>query len=193
MSSIYLGQFQFSYPDIIGVMDEEALIKFRKEKDKAWKEDEESPLTSKQKDFFKGLNYFPPNPALYFELPLDTSIPDVGKEIVIYTTGGDKQIYKRAGKIHFQVEGRKVDAFVYEDPEVEQYQYYLLFKDLTTGKETYENGRMLQLEKKGENLVVDFNYAYNPYSSYNDNWDCPIVSEENHLPVKIQAGEKKFR
>jgi hypothetical protein len=52
---------------------------------------------------------------------------------------------------------------------------------------------MLQVEKKKDKLVVDFNYAYNPYSSYNDNWDCPIVPEENHLPVRIEAGEKKFK
>lgn len=174
-------------------MDEEALMRFRKEKDKHWFEDKESPLTSGQKKSFTGLKYFPPNPNLSFELPLDTNVPGLGEEVVIRTTGGDKQIYKRAGKIHFQVEGKNVEAFVYEDPEVEQYQYYLLFKDLTTGKETYENGRMLQIEKKDDKLIVDFNYAYNPYSSYNDNWDCPIVPEENHLPVRIEAGEKKFK
>ena len=174
-------------------MNEEALIKFRKEKDNAWREDEESPLTLEQKAGFKGLNYFPPNPNLSFEPPLDTNIPGLGEEVVIHTTGGDKQIYKRAGKIHFQFEGKDVEAFVYEDPEVEQYQYYLLFKDKTTGNETYENGRMLQIEKKGDKLVVDFNYAYNPYSSYKDNWDCPIVPEENHLNTPIKAGEKKFR
>lgn len=169
------------------------MIKFRKEKDKAWKEDKESPLTPEQKEGFTGLKYFPPNPNLRFELSLGINITDVGQEVIIHTTGGDKQIYKKAGKIHFQVEGKKVEAFVYEDPKAEQYQYYLLFKDLTTGHETYANGRMLQIEKKGNKLVVDFNYAYNPYSSYNNNWDCPIVSEENHLNVPIKAGEKKFR
>lgn len=168
------------------------LLSFRKEKDKHWKEDEDSPLTKEQKDSFKGLNYFPPNSKLYFELPLNTAILGLEEQVVIHTTGGDKQIYKRAGKIHFQVDGKDVEAFVYEDLEVEQYRYYLLFKDLTTGKETYENGRMLQIEKKDNKLVVDFNYAYNPYSSYNDKWDCPIVPEENHLPLIIEAGEKKF-
>jgi len=32
--------------------------------------------------------------------------------------------------------------------EQEQFQYYLFFRDQTTGKETYENGRMLQIPKK---------------------------------------------
>ena len=177
-------------------MDEEALIKFREGKDKHWKEDEESPLTKEQKDSFKGLNYFPPNKDLYFELPLDTSISDVGKEVIIKTTGGDEQIYKKAGKISFQVEGEDVETIVFEDPEVEQFQYYLIFKDTTTGKETYENGRMLQIESPsaggGGKLVIDFNYAYSPYSAYNDKWDCPITPDENTLDVSIKAGEKKF-
>lgn len=174
-------------------MDETALLNFRKEKDQHWKEDEQSPLTSEQKAEFKGLNYFPSKPDLYFELALDKNIPGVGKEVTVETTGGDTQVYKKAGKINFTIDGKRVDTFVYEDPEVEQYQYYLLFKDATTGKETYENGRMLQVEEKGDKLVVDFNYAYNPYSSYNNNWDCPIVPEENQIDVPIKAGEKKFR
>ena len=173
-------------------MDEEALTKFREGKDKNWKNDAESPLTDEQKRTFQGLKYFPPNNDLYFELSLDTSIPDVGKEVIIKTTGGDEQIYKKAGKINFQVDGEDVETIVFEDPDAEQCQYYLIFKDATTGKETYENGRMLQVEKKGDKLVIDFNYSYNPYSSYNDNWDCPITPKENFLNVPIKAGENKF-
>ena len=51
---------------------------------------------------------------------------------------------------------------------------------------------MLQIPKKGDTLIIDFNYAYNPYSSYNDNWDCPITPKENILPVAIKAGEKSL-
>ncbi|OGD89471.1 hypothetical protein A3J17_05140 [Candidatus Curtissbacteria bacterium RIFCSPLOWO2_02_FULL_40_11] len=178
--------------NLVLVADNDKLIKFRKEKDKHWKEDEQSPLTEEQKKTFKRLNYFLPNPDLRFELPLLTDIPDLGKQVVIKTTGGDEQVYKRAGKIRFKVDGKEIETIVFEDPEVEQFQYYLLFKDKTTGKETYENGRMLQIEKKGDKLVVDFNYCYNPYSSYNDNWDCPITPKENTLNVEINAGEKKF-
>lgn len=32
--------------------------------------------------------------------------------------------------------------------EQEQFQYYLLFRDETTGTETYKNGRMLQIPKR---------------------------------------------
>ncbi|MBI2031037.1 MAG: DUF1684 domain-containing protein [Candidatus Levybacteria bacterium] len=170
----------------------EKLLEFRKQKDRAWRENIESPLTEDQKETFTGLKYFPPNPGLSFELELDKNISDVGKKVVIKTTGGDEQVYLRAGKVMFNVEGQNVDAIVFEDPEREQFQYYLLFRDQTTGKETYKNGRMLQIPKKGDKLVIDFNYAYNPYSSYNDQWDCPITPGENILPAAIRAGEKSF-
>ena len=173
-------------------MNKKLLLEFRAKKDKHWREDDESPLTEEQKKKFRGLNYFPPNADLYFELPLLTDIPDLGKEVVIKTTGGDEQIYKRAGKIRFIFEDKEIETIVFEDPEIEQVQYYLLFKDLTSGKETYENGRMLQIEKKEDILVVDFNSSYNPYSSYNDNWDCPIVPKENTINIPIKAGEKIF-
>ncbi|MBI2018596.1 DUF1684 domain-containing protein [Candidatus Daviesbacteria bacterium] len=172
--------------------NQKKLLEFRKQKDKAWKNDAESPLTQEQRQEFKGLNYFPPNPSLNFELELDKNIPDVGKKVAIKTTSGDEQIYLRAGKVKFSVEGTDVEAIVFEDPDQEQFRYYLLFRDLTTGKETYENGRMLQIPQKGNQLIIDFNYTYNPYSSYNDQWDCPITLEENILPVAIKAGEKKF-
>lgn len=171
--------------------DEEKILTFRKQKDKAWKENPESPLTEEQKKNFKGLNYFLPNPSLSFALDLDKNMPNVGAKVIIKTTGGDEQVYLRAGKVTFTVESQNVEAIVFEDPQPEQFQYYLLFRDQTTGKETYKNGRMLQILKRGNKLVIDFNYAYNPYSSYNDNWDCPITPEENILPVAIEAGEKK--
>src|SRR5258708_5452531 len=173
--------------------DEKKLLDFRKQKDQAWKNDAESPLTEEQKKNFRSLNYFPPNPQLSFELALDKNIPNVGKEVIIKTTGGDKQVYLRAGKVTFPVEGKNVEAIVFEDPEQEQVQYYLLFRDQTTGNETYENGRMLQIPTKGYKLLIDFNYVYNPYSSYNNQWDCPITPKENILSAAIHAGEKKLK
>ena len=41
-------------------------------------------------------------------------------------------------------------------------------------------------------VVVDLNYAYNPYCAYNPDWSCPIPPGENWLAVPIRAGEKSF-
>lgn len=172
--------------------DTKKLLKFRKQKDWHWKNDSESPLTGEQKKTFTGLKYFPPNSKLHFILSLNKDIKGVGSKVVIPTTDGDEQVYLKAGIIRFRVDDKDIESTVFEDPEQEQYQYYLLFRDKTTGYETYENGRMLQIEKENDKLIVDFNYAYNPYSSYNDNWGCPITPKENILPVRIEAGEKKY-
>lgn len=42
-----------------------------------------------------------------------------------------------------------------------------------------------------DNLIIDFNKAYNPYCAYNAfDYNCPIVPVENKLPVEIRAGVK---
>jgi len=76
------------------------------------------------------------------------NIPNADSKVIIKTTGGDEQIYLKAGKVKFTIEGSEIEALIFEDPEQEQFQYYLFFRDQTTGKETYKNGRMLQIPKK---------------------------------------------
>ena len=65
------------------------------------------------------------------------------------------------------------------------------FTDLTTGKETYQAGRYLEIARSSTGIyVVDFNRAYNPYCYYNPTYDCPYPPKENRLPAAILAGEK---
>jgi uncharacterized protein (DUF1684 family) len=40
--------------------------------------------------------------------------------------------------------------------------------------------------------VLDFNQAYNPPCAFNPYTTCPIPLKENHLPVKILAGERDY-
>jgi len=80
----------------------------------------------------------------------------------------------------------------------EEYKNYLFlpFTDATTGVETYESGRYIDLQTgdiKNNQVVIDFNKAYNPYCAYVSGvYNCPIPPRENHLPVAILAGEKRF-
>ena len=39
-------------------------------------------------------------------------------------------------------------------------------------------------------LVLDFNFAYNPSCSYDPRWVCPLSPPANHLPLRIEAGER---
>jgi uncharacterized protein (DUF1684 family) len=38
--------------------------------------------------------------------------------------------------------------------------------------------------------VLDFNRAYTPFCVFTDDYDCPLVPEENRLGVPVTAGEK---
>ena len=78
---------------------------------------------------------------------------------------------------------------------VDEEEYMRLdFRDATNGDTTYIGGRFLvaEMPKEGK-LFVDFNQAYNPPCAYTDYATCPLPPLENHLSIRIEAGEKAFR
>ncbi|MFC2064855.1 DUF1684 domain-containing protein [Chloroflexota bacterium] len=165
------------------------LEKFRKEKDHFFKNDQNSPLTEKQRLKFKKLNYFPENSDLRIEVEMDLIDPPV--HVILPTSTGDTRDYLHKSNIHFKVEDTEVELQVYADGSGG---YFLPFGDATAPKETYGAGRYLEpAEVRPGVLQVDFNLAYNPFCAYNDRWSCPITPVENRIKVRIEAGEKKFK
>jgi uncharacterized protein len=74
---------------------------------------------------------------------------------------------------------------------------FLAFRDATSGKSTYGGGRYLldtaksaDLGAFGDELVLDFNFAYYPSCAYDAKWTCPLAPPENRLAVAIDAGER---
>ena len=43
--------------------------------------------------------------------------------------------------------------------------------------------------REGEDVLVDFNRAYNPSCALSPYYNCPIPPDENHLVIPIRAGE----
>jgi uncharacterized protein (DUF1684 family) len=71
--------------------------------------------------------------------------------------------------------------------------FYIVFRDSSSGQETYEAARFLYADLlDDETVVLDFNEAYNPPCAFNPYTTCPIPIPENRLPVKILAGEKAY-
>jgi uncharacterized protein (DUF1684 family) len=166
----------------------QSLKAFRAEKDQFFGRHHQSPLTPVQKQHFKGLNYFPENSALRLEIDVETLV--ASENIMIQTTGGQPQLYKRFGKFKFLVDGQLAELTIYKN----QHGYFLPFVDVLAGKETYPAGRYLEPERlPNGKFLVDFNLAYNPYCAYNEKWSCPITPAENRLRVAIRAGEKIFQ
>ena len=166
---------------------EHALAEQRRAKDRFFKYDPASPLTDEQKKAFEGLEYYPPNLDLQFELPLERH--ELVETITIPTSTGDEQTYQKIGQVRFEVEGQPVTLQIYDTGHGD---YFVPFRDATSGKETYGAGRYLEPFAIGRDiLLVDFNLAYNPYCAYNDAWSCPLPPIENWLKVPIRAGEKQ--
>lgn len=165
---------------------------FRHDKDEFFRAHPQSPLTGEQKASFAGLEYFGEEPALVIDAPLETEGVDRDEAIVMQTTTGGEQVYRRAGVVGFELEGQaaRVTLFASEG----MHDLFLPFRDSTSGRESYGAGRYLEVEPPGPDgrVVVDFNYAYNPYCAYNPNWSCPIPPGENWLSVPIRAGERSY-
>ncbi len=165
------------------------LSEFRQAKDQMMKHEHESPLTHEQAHSFQGLSYYDEDPTLRFDLNLERY--EAEEVIDMQTSTGDVASYLRWGKVSFEVDGEPVQLTVYKDTAGSV--YFLPFADGTSRDETYGAGRYLDLhELANGRLLVDFNYAYNPYCAYNERWSCPLTPFENRIRVPLRAGEKSF-
>jgi hypothetical protein len=157
---------------------------FREQKDEFFGKDWNSPLTAGQRQNFRGLHYFPDNPDLRLEVRIEELTEK--DTVEMQTSTGSIQAYTRYGKFKFNVDGQEAELAVFTD----KHGFFLPFADALAGKETYGAGRYLEPEPlPNGRLLVDFNYAYNPYCAYNELYSCPLTPFENRLKVPIQAGE----
>jgi uncharacterized protein len=169
-------------------MNAPELGRFRAEKDHVFAEDPNSPLTPEQRHIFKGLAYFDENPRLVIHGTVDRNIEP--GEVRMATSAGDEQVYQRYGLVRFSVDGQPAEVTLYASDDSDE--LFIPFRDTTSGKETYGAGRYLELHAHGDDVTIDFNYAYNPNCAYDPSWSCPLPPAENWLKVPIRAGEKTF-
>ena len=80
------------------------------------------------------------------------------------------------------------------DPVSEGNEFFIIFADETNGEETYGAGRFLYTDKPDSTGMVelDFNKAYNPPCAFTKYATCPLPPMQNHLKVRVTAGEKIF-
>lgn len=153
-----------------------------------------SALDDTQRAKFTGLRYFKYDPAYRVTAMLETHVPD---ELFNIDLGEDGHFtYRRMGKVNFTLPTGRGALNIYW---IEGYGggIFLPFGDTTNRTETYGAGRYLydtikgaDLGTTGAEMVLDFNFAYNPSCSYNYRWVCPLAPQENKLQFPINAGEK---
>ena len=158
----------------------------RTEKDKLFKTGPDSPI--EDKDAFHGLHYFKINPEYRVKANITPYTRD-DKELVIRYTDSTSTTYERYGYAHFEINGNAQKLLLLKNEGT----ISVLFKDETSGKETYGGGRYLDYpasEVKNNTLILDFNNAYNPYCAYQPTYACPVPPAENTWPIPIWAGEQ---
>ena len=147
----------------------------------------------------KALQFYPVDKN-YRVVATLTKVND-NKWINFPTSGKLTKVFKVYGILSFAINGKPLRLNVYQSQdqflnEGDKNYLFLPFTDFTTGAETYEGGRYLDLSTKdiqNNTLVLDFNKAYNPYCAYvSGKYNCPIPPGANALPIAIRAGEKAY-
>ena len=137
---------------------------------------------------YHGIQYYPPNESWR----ITAKWVPAPKKIPILNIIGVTEHSESPGYAMFQIGGKEHRvAPIFETADAKELFY--IFRDLTTGKETYPAGRFLysDLPKDGK-VVLDFNKAYNPPCAFTPYATCPLPPRENYLQVRIDAGEKTY-
>ncbi|ELY84467.1 DUF1684 domain-containing protein [Natrinema altunense] len=189
----------------------------RAEKDEFFAEHPQSPIPPDARDGFEGLEYFAPNPT--YRVTATATVHDDPEVVLMDTTAGREMRYLRVATLEFELDREAPRASVsasgdqprarededlddgtvalaaYRQESPNEQPLFVPFRDKTTGQQTYQGGRYMELEpdrelEDGDEIVVDFNLAYSPFCAYSDTFDCPLPPEENWLEVAIPAGER---
>ena len=163
--------------------------RWREARDELFRSHPQSALPSEARAAFRGLNYYPYDPAFVFTATV-RPMPHEGYDVD--TSAGGVIRFVRFGAIDLPIGTLEVLW-------VDEYSggVFLPFRDATSGTTTYGGGRYLldtakgaDLGSRGDALVLDFNFAYHPSCVYDPKWVCPLAPLTNRLSASITAGER---
>lgn len=193
------SRHQFTQEDSIRIVNE--ILAHRIEVDSTFRFDPASPFKRDSTIHFEGIKWFPPDVQYYFKSKLyKYKNPET---VSIYGTKGEERKHLKYGYFILDFNGKEYSINVYKisaaDPKkYELYKNYLSvwFTDETTGKETYNVGRYVDVSEENVDpnslYTINLNNAYNPYCAYTSLYSCAIPRKEDHLNFAVKAGETKY-
>ena len=166
----------------------------RQGKDEHFRDHPQSPIAHQDRRTFEGLRYYPLDPAYRFELQLHDH--EEKKSVRVEATHGGERFLQLWGEFRFRLGQEECTLQAYR-LDSRRDQLFIPFRDGTSGLETYEKGRYLDLEPEIHRTpqgkwILDFNEAYNPWCEYSNEFICPFAPPENWLTTAIRSGEKSF-
>ena len=138
---------------------------------------------------FKGFAYFPLNQKWRLEARFVPYSPM--RQIRTINVVGMDENMASPGALEFHVDGKlyRLDT-VLEHGEAD---YFVMFADMTNGKQTYGAGRFLYVKPPLDGVtVLDFNKSYNPPCAFSPYATCPLPPPQNRLPIAVEAGELRY-
>jgi hypothetical protein len=118
-------------------------------------------------------------------------IPDASpRDVQVMNTFGDLDTFQTEGVVEFALQGQTLRLRPFT---TRPKRFYFVFRDRSSGEETYEAARFLYSDLRDDGTtVLDFNQAYNPPCAFNPYTTCPIPLPENRLAMKVLAGERAY-
>jgi uncharacterized protein (DUF1684 family) len=164
----------------------------RAEKDRFFAEHRQSPIPPEERDAFDGLSYFDPAPD--YRVEATVTVHPEPDPVEMETSDGRTIRYNHTHTFAFDLAEESYDLRGYRRDD-DAASIFVPFRDKTTGQETYEGGRYMELEPDGElgdgdRVTLDFNLAYAPFCAFSETFSCPLAPEANWLATTIEAGER---
>jgi uncharacterized protein len=136
---------------------------------------------------FAGLRWYPVDES--YRVTARFVPYDKPETVEVQNIMGDTGQMTVPGYVIFTLHGQEIRL----EPEADGNDFSFVFRDLTSGKETYGAARFLDttLSPNGQ-VILDFNEAYNPPCAYNPYTTCPLPLPQNRMRVRIEAGEMSY-
>lgn len=139
---------------------------------------------------FKGIEHYPVDPKWRFVARFEPYKPP--KVIPIATEAGTVVEEPSPGALVFEYRGKtyRLDTLTEEGTK----DFFIIFRDHTSGRETYGGGRSLYAPPPSPDgtTILDFNKAYNQPCAFTHFATCAIPPPQNDLPFPVTAGEKTY-
>jgi uncharacterized protein len=138
---------------------------------------------------FKGLDFWPIDPAWKVQATFVPHPADKTLEVVAVT--GMTELVRNPGYVQFQ---RGESAYKLDVLDVGGPDWLLIFADLTSGHDSYGQGRYIDLQRVASQgpIAIDFNRAYNPPAAFNSYTTAILAPRDNRVDFAVTAGEKRY-
>ena len=139
---------------------------------------------------FAGIEHFPIDPAWRIVARWERYQPP--RQTLHQFDLGPGWVRQVPGLARFEIGGRPLSLEPVLDEDGRR--LFFVFADETNRSESYPAGRFLYAQVPvGDEVVLDFNLAFNPPCAFTAFATCPITPVQNRLPVAVPAGEKRYR